>query len=305
MIGLLFTPTMAPWGPPPIGQQVFVQGTVAFEDCRFEAWSGSTLGEGAVDVLGGVVAFHRCNLTSWSHNAALRVVAGVCTITDTVLTGPSQSITTNPCCWQTTQNVALLNQGGVVIASRITAHGGHSLCGLCSGSGAAGIEVAAGASMFLTDSTVRGGSPASNGLLGHAGVWLARNTILAGSGSPTPVVGAVVVPELLGLGAAVAPLLGQTFSVTAMSSAPAAILAFFCAFDWTASALPPFPEPWLLPTGQAITIALYAPAPSNTVVYGLAVPNAAPLAGVQLWMQAAQFGNGTLHASPLVGGTIR
>ena len=53
VIGLLFTPVMAPWGPPPIGQQVLVQGTVAFEDCRFEHWAGNTLVDGAVGGFAG------------------------------------------------------------------------------------------------------------------------------------------------------------------------------------------------------------------------------------------------------------
>jgi hypothetical protein len=313
-VGVLFTGSTAPWGAtrPPYGQQVVVQGSAAFEDCGFELWSGGPAPvRGAVDVLGGDVVFTRCSLMSRDYYVALRLVAGTCTLTNTTLRGPNHNIDTHTG-WSSSNNSGLRQEGGVLVGSRLTIVGGESACGLCYGAGAAGLVSVAG-SMFLTDSTVTGGQatagpPGGAGIDGHTGVQIARNAITPGSGGFPPavaVLGAVPVPELLGLGAATGPRRGQTFTATATSSAPAALLAFVGAFDWGAATVAAFPEPWWLPLGASATLALHAPAVGSVVTYGLVVPNVASLGGVQVWLQAAQVEGGALHVSAPVGGTIR
>lgn len=298
---------------PPVGQRVVVRGAISFEDCRFELSTNVTGAlAGAVDVLSGEVVLTRCHLQSRNFHVALRLVDGICTITDSTLLGPSQSVTPQSG-WNASGNWALAQSGGVLVGARLLVQGGNNNCWLCYGPGAGGMLLQGGTT-FLTDSTVTGGTgtasfPASAppAIVAHPLVQLARNVLISASPNPPndPAPGATAVPELVGLSAIGMPQLGQTFTATAFASTAPDLIACFGALDWATATVPLFDEPLWLPLGGATLLGLQAPGAGSTIPFAVAVPNLPGLLGAQLWLQVLQVANNDLHASPVVGGTIR
>ncbi len=298
-----------------VGQQVDVTGEVRFEDCSFEAGQGTSA---ALAVHGGNVVLQRCFVRSTpaiqpSNPQAMVLHAGLCSVADTTFVGANGALGLTT--WSSVgPTPGLLQLGGVLVGSRITAAGGRGIYNSPATSWLPpepGFFSAGGVS-YLTDSTLQGGDGlafiANSGAVAIdavGSVAVARCQLLVGLGASGPTTGGSVrtVPQLVGLVGGGAVVRGQSFVATAVAGSSQPL---FVAMSLPAGGRPVLPvvEPvWLAPGAVVLTMVL--PSVGDSVPVTFPLPNAAYLFGHGIACQAFQLDGLAVRASAVVGGVIR
>jgi hypothetical protein len=131
-------------------------------------------------------------------------------------------------------------------------------------------------------------------------------TSLSGTGSATVTGNVVGDPRLVGMRLDQGFWRGATSTATATAGTASQPLVIVAGFDATPAAVPNVLGPVYGVAAGLFVTTLAAPAAGAPVATAIAVPNAAGLVGVTLWLQALQFdGGATWSASPVVGGVVR
>jgi hypothetical protein len=237
----------------------------------------------------------------------LQVIGGICTLTQSVLTGldSRSGLFGLP----TGSSAAVDQTGGILVASGVTARGGSGQVSVGFTIPAMPAVAVTGGTAYVTDSAFTGGAgpgvPASQALSGNGSVSVARTSLLSGSGSTGSGTGFTSVPEMVGMSCAAAPVRGGSFTVTATAGSSLGLLGIVAGFDATPNSLPPVVEPVFGAPAQWMVLTLALPGAGAQVGTTVSVPNVTGLLGAQVWLQAAQLAGAQVHASTLVGGPIR
>ncbi len=257
--------------------------------------------DGFVQVNGGCCILQRLDV--W--NGMLQVTTGLCEITHSVLRGRNSGG------WPPYGNTRAVEQtGGMLVASRVTATGGHASPYFTNHQAAVRVV---GGSAFFTDCNLTGGdgfdvwSTGAPALIGNGALAIARTTLTSGtslSGS-TASSGFAPVPTMVGMDCAAAPVRGSSLVVVATAGSSQGLLGIVGGYDATPKTIAPIVEPLFGMPSQLVALAIALPAPGAQVAHVVTVPNLAILSGSEVWLQAVQLDGAQIRASTVVGGTIR
>ena len=263
IVGLNFRDGSGPFGSVML-HTVTVAGDATFEDCQFGRGSPASL-----VMQSGTVVLQHCVI----RRPGMRMQGGTCALTDCVLEAINagfNSMYGTP----VASGPALLQTGGTLVASRITATGGNSeWIGLPINlfiSPSPALSLAAG-TCWLSDSSLTGGTgvtwngpgPGAAALAGNTNTSIARLTLTPGPGAPAgaPFTGNVQsVPQLVGITIDHGFVLGQTSQVTAMPGSQQ-LLVFAGGFPTAATSVTPVIEPVFVQAASLITLGLVVPVP--------------------------------------------
>jgi hypothetical protein len=241
----------------------------------------------------------------------MNISGGLCVMSQVTLIGRNASgLPTD------SSRPALVQSGGTLVASRLTATGGNGLdLGFMTHAASPGVQILGG-STFLTDSSVTGGAgsfgpfgaaPGAAALVGTGGnVQVARTALTPGAvGSGTPSSGFQTVGAMVGMRIDAAPTRGATFQVTATAGDSLGLLVVVGGFHAIPNNVPPVVEPLFGIPADLVPLTWALPAAGANVACSVAVPNAAQLFGADVWLQAIQLTPTDIRASAVVGGAIR
>ncbi len=294
---------------PSAGHQLTVSGNVSLEDCQV---GPADPGAPALGQLGGTLVMQRCLVRSGSwRGGGVWISDGTASLSDCVLHGAPGIVLST---WGIDSQPALHAAGGEVVLSHVTAVGGSGAPGsftVYSEPASPAVVATGAARVTLCDSSLAGGVPAGGAgapaIASSSSVAVRHaRTSLSGTGSATVTGNVVGDPRLVGMRLDQGFWRGATSTATATAGTASQPLAIVAGFDATPAAVPNVLGPVYGVAAGLFVTTLAAPAAGAPVATAIAVPNAAGLVGVTLWLQALQFdGGATWSASPVVGGVVR
>jgi hypothetical protein len=288
VVGITFPPVEAALGGFTIRNRVAVSsGRVVLDGCSIQSSGGQALSvqDATVHLVGGEVI----GANPVGTSVGLRATAASVTAVGTHFGGSS------PFAGRVFAGEAIVLDGGLFAASDIEAHGGRPTFG---GPSASAIR-AEGGTVWISDSVLASGGPDACALVGGATVTVARCTF----GSSATGCGALPNGALLGVAAAAAPAIGQTFTLQ-WRAQPGDLIGVLWSFDLDTRPLPFFAQPWWAPAGSP-TAGLFVADAQGAASGGWSLPANAAFVGLPLWFHS--FGGAALPLStaPVAGGVVR